>query len=220
MVLVTVWISIYALSGRLILANEKQTADAWTSWTQLSRIRRTGHFHALKVPVADNAGFPRATPRLPICAMNSRFVPTRTEPSSAAHADTPIPASGSEAGDNAEDVNRYLSARQATLCDQRTKLTQRLFIVSTHLQFWSSVIAAPHDETWRFPHYLIWRWFRSDVPSPISPAFLFGVTAGAGGSSSPGRAMARCSIAFESPADRWTADECTRKLWEHTSTGR
>ncbi len=211
MVLVTVCISIYALSGRLILDNEKQTADAWDKLDAVVEDQEDRTFPALKVPVADKPGFPVT----PFCDLVDEQ-PVRADKNRtqlAANADTPIPGASSTGGDNAKTSTRYLSARQDHLCDQRKKLTQRLFVVSTHLQFWSSVIAAPHDEIWRFPHYLIWRLFRLDVPSPISPAFLFGVQRNTL-EQLAGEGNGAVCIAFESPAYRWTADECIRKLWE------
>jgi hypothetical protein len=52
----------------------------------------------------------------------------------------------------------FFSARQAHLCDQRAKLLRNLFVVTMHLQTWSSVMTQRID---------------SYVPLPLAP--LFGV---------------------------------------------
>ena len=195
MVVVTLCISIYALSGRLILDNEKQTAEAWANLDAQVEAQEDKTFAALKLPVADKPEFPVTS----FCDLVDQHS-VRAETSKtqlAATADTPIPDDDSAGNDSARTMTRYLSARQAHLCDQRKQLTQSLFVVSSHLQFWSSVIASPYDEI-----------------SPLNwLALIFGVKQSALEELASAKDGAVC-VGLGPPTYHPDASECKRKLWE------
>ena len=189
-VVFTLLVSIYALSGRLILANEKQTADAWTKLDALVEAQEDKTFPPPK-PLAENADFRDADLHvMPLCDL----VGLEKDPVQlAAAAPTQLPDEAGKA-----EKHRYLTARQAHLCDQRAKVLQELYIVTMHLHFWSSVIAGPRDA--------VLRW----------PAALFGVVQGTLEQVASQRHGQACSqLAAPERATEYRPEDCTTILWTY-----
>jgi hypothetical protein len=156
MVVFTLLVSIYALSGRLILTNEGQMRDAWAKLDALVEAQEDKAFQTPTLPISEKSDFHVS----PLCEL-VREEPVRVQVAAADSTQNP------EGSVRTETRSRYLSARQAHLCDQRAKVTQDLFVVTMHLQFWSSVIAKPHDAFWS-PGGL-------PIRNPFWPAAVFGV---------------------------------------------
>ena len=129
--LLTVMISIYALSGRLILENTKDTEEAWSRLDAQVEVLEDKIFPVAALPIA-------AAPDLAVSGLCEL---TRIEGAEEA---TPVRLAGlpSPRNSGAAPGTRklYLSAKQAHLCDQRAKLLRNLFVVTMHLQTWSSVV--------------------------------------------------------------------------------
>jgi hypothetical protein len=155
MVVFTLLVSIYALSGRLILTNEGQMRDAWAKLDALVEAQEDKAFRTPTLPISGKSDFAVS----PLCELVKKEM-VRVQ--LAAAGTTPLPADGGKT----ETHQFYMSALQAHLCDQRARVIQDLFVVTMHLQFWSSVIAGPR-ETIRIVHW--------PMPNPFRPAVLFGV---------------------------------------------
>jgi hypothetical protein len=156
MVVFTLFVSIYALSGRLILANEKQTAETWGKLDVLVEAQEDKIFPPPTFPITDQSNFQVR----PLCELGQQEV----NPVKLAATGTPSLPQGSG---ETEIAQKYLSARQAHLCDQRAKVLQDLFVVTIHLQFWSSVIAGPREAIGNTGSW--------SIRNPFWPAAVFGV---------------------------------------------
>jgi hypothetical protein len=152
MVVFTLFVSIYALSGRLILTNERQTAETWAKLDAMVEAQEDKAFPAPAFPITDKAEF-RVSPLCELVRKEARVQLAATDP---------IQMSDGSAKTDNQGI--FLSARQVHLCSQRSKVLQDLFVVTMHLQFWSSVIAKPHDANGGW-----------GIHSPIWLAALFGV---------------------------------------------
>jgi hypothetical protein len=159
MVVFTLFVSIYALSGRLILTNEKQMAETWAKLDALVEAQEDKTFPPPTFPIADKTDFHVS----PLCDLVKKEV-VRVQ--LAAAGATPLPADSGKT----ETHQWYLTAHQAHLCDQRAKVVQDLFVVTMHLQFWSSVIAGPRETIGISDGW--------SMPNPLRPAVLFGVAQG------------------------------------------
>ena len=204
MVLVTLVVSIYALSGRLILTNEKQTADAWANVDALVEAQEDKTFSPaklpLELPVERDASF-RVSPLCDLVGSTQGSVQV------AAAGATAIPDSGGTADSHA----MFLSARQEHLCEQRAKVLQNLFIVTMHLQFWSSVIAGPRGD---IPIYGDLK-----VPNLLRPAALFGVAQGTLEQFAKDRHGQPCMLL--APGYKFEGDgECESILWTYIDRSR
>ena len=122
-VVFTLLVSIYALSGRLILANGKQMAEAWTKLDTLVEAQEDKTFQPPKLPLADNADFGVS----PLCDLVRRDL-GRVQLAAA----EPTSVSDGASKPETSEKPRYLTARQAHLCDQRAKVLQDLYIVTMH----------------------------------------------------------------------------------------
>jgi hypothetical protein len=202
-VVFTVLVSIYALSGRLILNNEKQTADAWTKLDSLVEAQEDKTFPAPQLPlaIASDADFHVS----PLCELvQKNGVGVRL----AATGSTPLP----DAGENMGMHERYVTARQAHLCDQRKKLLQELYIVTMHLHFWSSVIAGPSQVVLNY---------RGLAIRPLSPALLFGVAEGTLEQIAGERDGQACTqLASPEQGTKFRPDECKSILWTYIDRSR
>jgi hypothetical protein len=108
MVVFTLFVSIYALSGRLILTNEKQMVEAWAKLDALVEAQEDKTFPPPTFPIADKTDFHVS----PLCDLVKKEV-VRVQ--LAAAGATPLPADSGRT----ETHQWYLTARQAHLCDQR-----------------------------------------------------------------------------------------------------
>lgn len=188
-VVFTLLVSIYALSGRLILANGKQMAEAWTKLDTLVEAQEDKTFQPPKLPLADNADFGVS----PLCDLVRRDL-GRVQLAAA----EPTSVSDGASKPETSEKPRYLTARQAHLCDQRAKVLQDLYIVTMHQHFWSSVIAGPRD--------MVLRW----------PAALFGVVQGTLEEVATERDGQACSqLASPEHKIRYTPAECKTILWTY-----
>jgi hypothetical protein len=196
MVLFTLTVSIYALSGRLILTNEKQTSEAWASLDAQVEAQEDKTFQAPKLPLEQNVEFHVR----PLCDLVRSNKPIQV----AATGSVPLP-------DNAgtpDSGGKFITARQEHLCDQREKMLQSLFIVTMHLQFWSSVIAGPHEDLLR---HGAWR-----VRNPLQPAVLFGVSEHTLNQYAQERESQSCSVLAPPPAGtKYKPEECAEVLWTY-----
>jgi hypothetical protein len=193
MVVFTLFVSIYALSGRLILANEKETAEAWAKLDALVEAQEDKTFPPPAFPISDKVDF-RVSP---LCELAS-------DKAASVQFAAAAPTALSDGSEKIELPQKYLSVRQAHLCNQRAKLLQNLFVVTMHLQFWNSVIAGP----------------RGAIGSPgswkisLSPAALFGVAGDALDRFAEDQNGKLCSdIAEPQEKKRWNAAACKAKLW-------
>jgi hypothetical protein len=204
MVVFTVLVSIYALSGRLILTNEKQMTDAWKDLDALVEAQEDKTFPAPQLPLAsltNNADYHV----IPLCDLVTK---EQAQLQLAATGPVPIPAGK----DGSEIHERYITAKQAHLCDQRKKLLQELYIVTTHLHFWSSVIAGPSKVILTYP------W---TVHNPLSPAPLFGVTQGTLEQVASERDGEACTqLASPEHNQKYGLDECKSILWTYIDRSR
>jgi hypothetical protein len=159
MVVVTLMASIYALSGRLILTSETALRDQWAKLDASIETEEVRIFPSPVMPVAEpTVQFPAHH----LCELKGPIKPDRVQ--LAAAEPSQVPASGAD-GDTKES---FLSVRQAHLCNQNDKLQQDLYLVTMHLQLWSSVIAGrEHDEGET-------GWWLTSWPPPLL-SDLFGI---------------------------------------------
>jgi hypothetical protein len=133
---VTVLISIYALSGQLILSNERERVDAWSKVDAQLKDVEDKFYPPVTVPISDQ------TPMIVVRLCTSGGT---AQPSPAPNSDSPrdgaltsvvyrgTPGRGA-------DGKVYFSAQHEHLCDEQAKALLNLFVVSMHLQSWSSVV--------------------------------------------------------------------------------
>jgi hypothetical protein len=92
-------------------------------------------------------------------------------------------------------------------------LLQDLFVVTMHLQFWSSVIAGPRPVIWTFGD---WK-----LRNPLQPAALFGVSPGTLEQYAEDRDGQPCSqLASPTHDAKYTPEACTRILWTYIDRSR
>lgn len=131
-VVLTVCVSIYALSGRLILANEQDMENAWSNIDTQVEAQEDKIFKAATLPLApgDRASVSSLCdmPILPQDHEVSYQVAANTQPDLAIGGVSP------------PSEPRYVSAHQAHLCANRAKVLLNLFVVTMHLQSWGSTV--------------------------------------------------------------------------------
>ncbi|MBV9251747.1 MAG: hypothetical protein JO227_21210 [Acetobacteraceae bacterium] len=161
-VFLTVVLSIYALSGRLILGSQKDAKDAWTKVDEQVQLQEDKIFPAAQLPVT-------AQTRLGVQALCDYV----EKPVINATAERVVVADASASQVGTAPANPgarlYLSALQAHLCAERAELKQSLFVVTMHLQSWSSVVTQRLAQglklaLWSYP---------LQIRAPVGP--LFGV---------------------------------------------
>lgn len=152
-VAVTVIVSIYALSGRLILGREKDAQSAFSAIDAQIQSQEDKIFPSAKFPIDD-------APRMNVVALCSftQRKPVREASANVRLASLPGAAgdagvqqvSGGDSKPDSEPVyeTAYLSALQAHLCPQRAQVLQSLFVATMHLQSWSSVVTQRVDDGW------------------------------------------------------------------------
>lgn len=123
-----VCISIYALSGRLILTNAQDLEAAWSKLDEQVEAQEDRIFRSASLPLAADDH----TTVGGLCDL-----PPVPQPGQATY-QVAENAAGTAPADR--ETSRYVSARQAHLCAERAKMLLDLFVVTMHLQSWSSVV--------------------------------------------------------------------------------
>ncbi len=123
-----VCISIYALSGRLILANAQDLEGGWSKLDEQVEAQEDKIFRSASLPLAADD----RTSVGGLCDLPPVPRPGETTYQVAENATGTVPAD--------RETSRYVSARQAHLCAERAKMLLDLFVVTMHLQSWSSVV--------------------------------------------------------------------------------
>jgi hypothetical protein len=170
-VAMTVIVSIYALSGRLILGREKAAQDAFTAIDAQVQSQEDKIFPSAKLPIDDR---PRLavvslcsfTQRKPVMAEAGavKLASLSGGPVTEAAADK-IP--GPKPSGEPTYETAYLSAMQAHLCPQRDQVVRSLFVVTMHLQSWSSVVTQSVENGWDVGY----RTFKLHIALPLAPIF-------------------------------------------------
>ena len=153
-VTVTVIVSIYALSGRLILGREKDARDAFSAIDAQVQSLEDKIFPSAKLPIDQ----PPSMNVVSLCHFTQR------KPVVEATARVKLASLPGAPGDLAQGVSdqnannkpdpepeyetAYLSALQAHLCPQRDQVLRSLFVVTMHLQSWSSVVTQSVEHGW------------------------------------------------------------------------
>lgn len=132
MVVLTVGVSIYALSGRLILANEKETEDVWSKMDAQIEAQEEKIFPPATLPVNEAAHLDVVA----LCDFMHAGAPKVQFASATTDGAVPY---GGDSGEAA--LKKWLSPRQEHLCAERDKALLNLFVVTMHLQSWSTVVA-------------------------------------------------------------------------------
>ncbi|HXT79716.1 MAG TPA: hypothetical protein VN702_09135 [Acetobacteraceae bacterium] len=207
-VILTVVVSIYALSGRLILAREKDAMEAFAKIDAAVQSQEDKIFPSAQLPMKD------AT-TLPVQALCD-FVQKRPVPPTTATvlAGPPNLASNLVVPVNEADPASppqetfYVSALQAHLCAQHAQVLQSLFVVTMHLQSWSSVVTQRLGQGWDVGP----RSYTMHVAFPLAP--LFGVVPATLQDYSHEKAGDLCKLAAPSIYKEGAgAEECERVLW-------
>jgi hypothetical protein len=135
-VLLTVTVSIYALTGRLILANEHDMADRWAGLDSQLETEEDKLLAALAA-----TGSAGAQPEIAGLCEYVRTEKTEAPAQTADAGTTNIRADVSADGRVTMTFPKVtISARQVHLCDEQGKVLRDLFTVTMHLQNWSSVV--------------------------------------------------------------------------------
>ncbi len=130
-VALAVIVSIYALSGRLILANDQEVEQAWGRLDTEVEQQEDKLFKAATLPLSTNEHFSV----MGLCdASESLGHPVQLAENTATGNDSSAATFGAELS------KLYASARQAHLCAERDKVLLNLFVVTMHLQSWSSTV--------------------------------------------------------------------------------
>ncbi|HEY4041930.1 MAG TPA: hypothetical protein VGM32_08805 [Rhodopila sp.] len=169
-VAVTVIVSIYALSGRLILGREKEARDAFTAIDAQVQSQEDKIFPSAKLPIDE-------TPRMNVVSLCSFTQRRAVAESSAGIKLASLPTAAGDVmvqalTDNKPDAEpkyetAYLSALQAHLCPQREEVLRSLFVVTMHLQSWSSVVTQSVEHGWN----LGYKSYRLHLAVPLAPIF-------------------------------------------------
>ena len=138
----TVMVSIYALSGRLILGREKDARDAFTAIDAQVQSQEDKIFASAKLPIDE----PPQMNVVALCSFTKRKPVVDT--SAVKLASLPDAQGGlvstasaeTKSGPQPEYETTYLSAFQAHICPQRDQILRSLFVATMHLQSWSSVV--------------------------------------------------------------------------------
>jgi hypothetical protein len=177
-VILTMAISIYALSGRLILDNAQDMEAAWSKLDAQLEAQEDRLLSSPVLPAGDRDRF--ATTGLcdfvkQLATENEKPIPVKKV------AENPVPAAiappGYSRSDSSSDLvpaegirGNVVSARQMHLCAESAKVLLNLFTVTMHLQTWSSVATERIGEDWTID--VAGHQFRWAIP--LAP--LFGVS--------------------------------------------
>ena len=174
-VILTVAVSIYALSGRLILANAEDMEAAWKTIDQQLEAQED---RLLSLPTQP-AGFHDIIVKSGLCAYRKpreEVTATNTALPGPAHA---LALPGENLSDTppallpvAEAETDFVSAHQAHLCDESAKVLLNLFTVTMHLQSWNSLVTERIGEGWTIG--IRGHDYTLPVALPLAP--LFGVS--------------------------------------------
>jgi hypothetical protein len=118
-IVVTGVLSIYALTGQSILANQEKTQTAWVALdAEIESMEEKLN------PQSINPGIRQVSERA--ATLVSPLCPDPNSPA----------------------INQFVSAQQIHLCDRKVQTLQDLFVVSMHLQSWSGILTAVHNVAW------------------------------------------------------------------------
>ncbi len=172
-VAMTVIVSIYALSGRLILGREKAAHDAFTAIDAQVQSQEDKIFPSATLPINDS-------PRMTVVSLCSLTQRKPVEPSASVKLASLSAASGGlmaeAAADNGAEATpgakptyetAYLTTLQAHLCPQRDEVLRTLFVVTMHLQSWSSVVTQSVEHGWD----LGYKSYTVHLAVPLAPIF-------------------------------------------------
>ncbi len=155
-VILTVAVSIYALSGRLILNNAEGMEEAWSKLDAQLEAQEDRLLSSPTLPIDSRD-------RLVAMGLCDSAKPTQTQTETAGAETKPAEkrvslaltsAAGvrNDAPDNlipAKEIRAsFTSARQMHLCAESAKALVNLFTVTMHLQTWSSVVTERIGEGW------------------------------------------------------------------------
>ena len=202
MVVLTVGVSIYALSGRLILANEKETEETWSKMDAQIEAQEEKIFPSASLPVKEAAHLDVVA----LCDFRQAGGPKVQFASTVTDGAMPY---GGDSGDAA--LKKWLSPRQAHLCADRDKALLNLFVVTMHLQSWSTVVARRPgaDETRVFSYV-----------RPVLAA-MFGVVPSSLHELAAERNGETCEQAAHDQYEKGSgAQECEKVLWTMINRSR
>ena len=136
-VMVAILVSIYALSGRLILSNEQDMRDAWSKIDAQLEAQEEKLFKTPVLPVS--AGDSDTFAMIGLCDLERDLA---VGAASAREAASDAIRTDASTGDPPHAATRkaYVTPRQAHLCDERARVLLNLFVVTMHLQSWSSAV--------------------------------------------------------------------------------
>ncbi|HEY8288912.1 MAG TPA: hypothetical protein VIG49_06560 [Acetobacteraceae bacterium] len=207
-VILTVVVSIYALSGRLILGREKDTMDAFAKVDAEVQSQEDKIFPSAQLPVSAQTQWSAQA----LCD----FVKQQPVPATSAtvlagppELETNLVAARGE-GDAGKPASEtvYISALQAHLCPQRAQVLQSLFVVTMHLQSWSSVVTQRLGDGWDVGP----EKYAVHVAFPLAP--LFGVVPATLQDYAKENGGDLCKLAAPSIYKAGAgAKECERVLW-------
>jgi hypothetical protein len=155
-VVLTMAISIYALSGRLVLDNAQ---DMEAAWSKLDAQIEAQEDRLLSSPILP-AGDRDRVVAVGLCDYVRESATDNEKPTPVRKvAESPVPAAIAPAADSRSDPSGDLvpaggvrgnvfSARQMHLCAETSKVLLNLFTVTMHLQTWSSVATERIGEDW------------------------------------------------------------------------
>lgn len=157
-VLGTVLISVYALSGRLVLNNEQMMQDAWSKIDAQIEAEESKIFEPVHMPITADAR--QHFDVTGLCEL-TRTVPTDPKFSRVAANGNNWTSGSSGAEGGAVMRTLYATPHQAHLCTDRAKALLNLFIVTVHLQSWSSVITKSFGSVFAYPFGVVPATLRS-----------------------------------------------------------
>jgi hypothetical protein len=161
-VALTVVISIYALSGRLILGQEKNARDAFAAIDVQIQAQEDKIFPAIKFPI-------EGAPSMVVVSLCDfiQHKPAGEVPASARAANPGDVIVPQLVGERAAYETTYLSALQAHLCPQREQVLRSLFVATMHLQSWSSVVTQRVEDGWDIGP----ETYKLHLSVPLAPVF-------------------------------------------------
>lgn len=169
-VVMTVILSIYALSGRLILGREKNAQDAFAAIDAQVQAQEDKMFPSVKLPIDGHPAMRVVslcsfTQQKPVVEAGDE-VKRATLPSGTV-SDAVAVISKSRSGENPLYETAYVSALQAHLCPQRDQVIRSLFVVTMHLQSWSSVVTKSIENGWDVGY----KSYTVHLALPLAPIF-------------------------------------------------
>ena len=156
----TVLVSIYVLSGGLILSNERALREAWSRLDARLEAEEEKMFEPVRVPVTGDTrehfqvtGLCELTREVASQQAAARFAESGRISNDA---NPPPPATPGPA-----TRTLYAMPLQAHLCSERAKALLNLFVATLHLQSWNSVITESFGRAFAYPFGVVPATLRS-----------------------------------------------------------